>query len=457
MGEMILDYDITKLDFAKYNPRQISESQAEKLRESIGKLGIVKPLIVNKNLLVAGHQRTKALLSMGITIAPVYLLEGQLNIYDEIRFNQLHNGTDLDSGEENCNLNTELILGFQTIETKSLEANFRSKFAVLRREICQLILKYGSWGAVVATASGKVIHAAQYAMAAKLMNVKLTVFAVPDDRVEEYQYYLNSRYGVFDYGHLPKNTYIQSFAQPYRLRGDNSFKSILYEKYVIPRIQQNRSLRILDFGSGQGDYAKQLRGEGFDIVDLEFFRRKSKRQVIDIKAVNRMIDILLDSISRNGMFDIVISDFVLNSVDSCKAEESVIRLLNYFCKTDGLVFVSGRSIREVQYSLNSTVRANRRRGIEFLDDNGFSGFYRKGEWFYQKFHTKEQLIKLAFDTHLEVEVIKYGSLTWQMVLRKEQNLSLDQYESALAFEFNLPLPSGKSVNRHSDFIKRLYL
>ena len=455
MGEMILDYDITTLESAKYNPRQISESQSEKLRESINKLGIVKPLIVNKNLLVAGHQRTKALLSLGITIAPVYLLEGQLNIYDEIRFNQLHNGTDLDSGEENCNLNTELTLGFQTIEVKTLEANFRSKFAVLRREMCQLILKYGSWGAVVATVSGKVIHAAQYAMAAKLMNVKLTVFAVPDDRAEEYQYYLNSRYGVFDYDHLPKNTYIQSFAQPYRLRGDNSFKSILYEKYVIPRIEQNRSLRILDFGSGQGDYAKQLRGEGFDIVDLEFFRREAKRQVIDIKAVNRMIDILLNSISKNGMFDIVISDFVLNSVDSRKAEESVIALLNYFCKTDGLIFVSGRSIREVQYSLNSTVRANRRRGIEFLDDNGFSGFYRKGEWFYQKFHTNEQLIKLAFDTHLKVEVIKYGSLTWQMVLRKEQDLSLDQYLSALAFEFNLPLPMGKSVNRHLDFIKML--
>ena len=168
-----------------------------------------------------------------------------------------------------------------------------------------------------------------------------------------------------------------------------------------------------------------------------------------------MIDILLNSISKNGMFDIVISDLVLNSVDSCKAEESVIALLNYFCKTDGLIFVSGRSIREVQYSLNSTVRANRRRGIEFLDDNGFSGFYRKGEWFYQKFHTKEQLIKLAFDTHLKVEVIKYGSLTWQMVLRKEQDLSLDQYLSALAFEFNLPLPMGKSVNRHLDFIKML--
>ena len=455
MGEMILDYDITKLESAKYNPRQISDSQTEKLRGSISKLGIVKPLIVNKNLLVAGHQRTKALLLLGITIAPVYLLEGQLNIYDEIRFNQLHNGSDLDSGEENCNLNTELTLGFQTIETKALEANFRSKFAVLRREICQLILKYGSWGSVVATVSGKVIHAAQYAMAAKLMNVKLTVFVVPDDRAEEYQYYLNSRYGVFDYGHLPKNTYIQSFAQLYRLRGDNSFKSILYEKYVVPQLEQNRSVRILDFGSGQGDYAKQLRSQGFDIVDVEFFRRERKRQVIDIKAVHRMIDILLDSISKNGMFDIVVSDFVLNSVDSCKAEESVVTLLNYFCKTDGLIFISGRSIREVQYSLNSTVRANRRRGIEFLDDNGFSGFYRKGEWFYQKFHTKEQLIKLAVETHLKIEVVKYGSLTWQMVLRKERDLSLEQYKSALAFEFNLPLPQGKSVNRHLDFIERL--
>lgn len=68
-----LDYPIKDLVGADYNPREIDEESLKTLRQSIKTLGIVKPIIVSGNLIVAGHQRTKALLAAGIDKAPVYL------------------------------------------------------------------------------------------------------------------------------------------------------------------------------------------------------------------------------------------------------------------------------------------------------------------------------------------------------------------------------------------------
>ena len=56
-----LEYDITNLRGAEYNPRKIDDSDIEALAESVSRLGVVKPIIVRDDLIVAGHQRTKAL------------------------------------------------------------------------------------------------------------------------------------------------------------------------------------------------------------------------------------------------------------------------------------------------------------------------------------------------------------------------------------------------------------
>lgn len=57
---------------AAYNPRAISDSAFEGLKESIKKFGLVDPLIVNTRtgLLVGGHQRLKAAEAIGLTEVP---------------------------------------------------------------------------------------------------------------------------------------------------------------------------------------------------------------------------------------------------------------------------------------------------------------------------------------------------------------------------------------------------
>lgn len=152
---LILDCDITNLRGAEYNPRHIDPDDLKVLAESIRTVGLVKPLIARGDLLVAGHQRTKALRSLGIATAAVYRLPVDTTVYDEIRFNQLHNGTDLDGGDENAQITGGFERdGWHVVEPGRITGNMRSKLAVVRAEIAGMILKYGPWGGVVATRDG---------------------------------------------------------------------------------------------------------------------------------------------------------------------------------------------------------------------------------------------------------------------------------------------------------------
>lgn len=60
---------------------------------------------------------------------------------------------------------------------------------------------------------------------------------------------------------------------------------------------------------------------------------------------NRMIDALVKHLQERRKFDVVVCDSVLNSVDSMKAERSVIDFLNLVA-SDRL-FISGRPLDAV--------------------------------------------------------------------------------------------------------------
>ena len=59
------------------NPRHISESELEKLTQSIWKFGLIDPVIVRREskTVVAGHQRLVAARKLGYKVVPVILLD----------------------------------------------------------------------------------------------------------------------------------------------------------------------------------------------------------------------------------------------------------------------------------------------------------------------------------------------------------------------------------------------
>lgn len=71
----IKNIDISKLNPALYNPRQMSDLEIEKLKDSIQTFEIVEPIIVNKDMtIIGGHQRVKAVKMLGWKDIPCIVL-----------------------------------------------------------------------------------------------------------------------------------------------------------------------------------------------------------------------------------------------------------------------------------------------------------------------------------------------------------------------------------------------
>lgn len=443
---------------AEYNPRKISDEQLAKLWESIRRFGVVKPIICKSDgLIVAGHQRTKALRANGVNRAPVYVLPADTTQSDEIKFNQLHNGTDVDHPDANAWIREPLKEGWQQVT--HLDANWTCGMQVIRANIASLILKFGPWGACVASLDGEVIHCTQYAMACIQANQPLLVYGVPTERKEEYREFLGDVYGRFNYESLERKTYIQTLAQLNRIRdvpGSTPRESGLYRDLVVPWMKQNPKARGFDFASGKGDYASKLRTEGYDVMDLELFRRVVGKNSIDVVWVNRAISQMIKSIERLGRFDFVVCDSVFNSVDCREAEFAVATMLGALCRVGGTLFFSGRTLKSVKAALNSgtyKVKNGSPQQLYFLDDDGYSGFFRNGEWFYQKFHTQEQAEALCEQMGIPNPKVKMGSGVWQIQGVKESDVTWESIEKAIRYEFELDWPNDVKIGRSEDVLK----
>ena len=78
----IVKVDINELISPEYNPRQITDEEMEKLKNSINEFGYISPIIVNKhnNHIIGGNQRCLALKQLGYTMIDViYINEPDIN------------------------------------------------------------------------------------------------------------------------------------------------------------------------------------------------------------------------------------------------------------------------------------------------------------------------------------------------------------------------------------------
>ena len=69
--------DPAKLVPAEYNPRKISDHQAEALKRSLDRWGFVEPIVANKRTgkIVGGHQRVDAALALAVAKVPVHWVD----------------------------------------------------------------------------------------------------------------------------------------------------------------------------------------------------------------------------------------------------------------------------------------------------------------------------------------------------------------------------------------------
>jgi ParB family chromosome partitioning protein len=97
-----------------------------------------------------------------------------------------------------------------------------------------------------------------------------------------------------------------------------------------------------------------------------------------------------------------------------------------------------------------------------MDKNGFTGTYRYGEWYFQKYHTKQDVRMLnALYIGADFQIYDAGSLSvgelkkssWQVKAINEKPNTTDITLWALNHEFSLPLPNGKRWDLNRDIIE----
>jgi len=81
---------ISELKFAEYNPRTISKKQFKDLVSSLKKFGLIDPIIINSskdrhNIIIGGHQRSRAWLELGNDTIQCVILN--LPLKDEMELN----------------------------------------------------------------------------------------------------------------------------------------------------------------------------------------------------------------------------------------------------------------------------------------------------------------------------------------------------------------------------------
>lgn len=447
---------------APYNPRKIEDERIEELKESITKVGFVIPVLINRSnsTIVAGHQRTKTAKLLGIDTVPAVVID-DIDLSDEMRFNQIHNGIDLSLDNRPKLLNLDYPLE-EFVEIPQSEFEQKKARAASVKEICSLMLKYGNCLSCI-VCKGEVLYGAEYLKACQILKYPVRTYIAKDEKYKDIRYYMNQSYGEFSYDHLEKHTYVQGLAQKFRdptgtAGPNNKNKSWLHVRWLIPYLKkQPKGKTVLDFGSGKGSYIPVVNRLGYPCIGMEFYNNNGGQ--INSKMGNQMIDNLIATLKTQGLFDVVICCAVLNSVDSLEAEDAVMTCVNMFSKDK--VFFSGRSKSYVDIAVNGNRDGTTRTLLNFLDKDGFTAAYRRGQWFFQKLHTEQQIRDLAEKHGIKILKLEYSKSEsgWFAYGQKVANLPMEQYKKAIDFEFQLVLPGNKRYNRNNevwDVIQQIY-
>lgn len=445
-----MDYiGIDKIKPASYNPRHLSEAAYQELKGSISALGFILPIIVNRDnmTIVAGHQRTKACKALGIDEVPVFYV-GDVTIQDEIRFNQVHNGIEIEpdvKGTYDCQFETGLT---ECVPQGSFTVTEHK--AAVTENICDMIVRYGNVLCAI-LCDGKVVFGNNYIKACQILNIPVNISVVEAGMYGILNYYLFQDYGVFCYENIERQDFVQGLAQPQRHKSMDW--SVLYREVVKYVFKEPKSISILDFGCGKGRFINKLKMEcGYNrAIGLEFFNHN--RKGVDIKRGHVMIDRFIQHVKKHGKFDYVICDAVINSVNTQHAEDSVLACLSLFCKPGGKIFVSGRRREALENSVMNAKHVGKIDSVRvrYFDKDGLTSEMREGQWFFQKFLYDNQVTDIIhkFD---DEPFMRYNESYFGFGVLNNKEWPVEQLVDAVCYEFNLKLPYGQSYGRQDEIL-----
>lgn len=448
-------YPLTDLQPADYNPRHLSDTAFARLQASLRKHGVIKPVILNGNgTLVAGHQRTKALKAIGETHVPAVQLADTVRLQDEIAFNLMHNRVEVDASIVTL-ADPPPIGEWTLIPWDQIEVQER-KNPAFTQAIAGLITSFGGWGSAVCDDQGRVFLNAEYAVCCSDLRVDLLVWCLPQAQAGEAFADLTGEYGVYDWANIDAPVYNQHIVQPRRLRErkqksrtqDNdklAYGSKVWESKVLPWLTKTH--RVVDFGSGYGDYAKKLRGEGFQVWDYEPYRMIEGAYQADIRTIVASLRGIAREVDANGLFDVCVLDSVINATTSLEYQHAVLVAVNSLIRHDGVLVLGTRSMARQMQAENSKTVTGQSRRLNFLDSHNVEVSFNNGRWMTMRYHSAETLAELLLGYFRSVDVGDRTNSTITAICRQPRPIPLEEVRRCLDLELNMPYPNDYFHNR----------
>lgn len=455
MIDFVEKVPIEEVTGSEYNPRAITDEALLALQHSIRRFGMVKPLIVNasNNVITAGHQRKKAATAIGLEYLPCIRINSP-NLQDEILFNLMHNS--IETSKTTVRLEDYTVGGYHYCPSDKVKIESEPKNVLVCSEITKLMSRYGEWGSVVTDADGNVILNAEYAYCSKKLGYGVLVYAIPNEDVAEFLECMGIEYGKYNFDNLGVQTYHQFLAQPKRLSTDGrqSNTSVLYEKYLIPRLQKTDS--IIDIGAGRMAYVKLLKSQGYNIHAYEPSLMVKGANKLDMKGIIANILRAEHEVRTNGLFDWCVLEAVINSVVDDEFEKAVLTACNAVLKASGTLITCTRNIAYVEKAYDKTkLSAGAGDCLWYLDDKNYTLGVTNGIVFKQKFHTRESYVSLLEQYFEEVGVLSCTASYIYCACTKPKQLPEEVYEEYLDKELNIEYPGGFKHNKHRGLMDAL--
>ncbi|MCX4256512.1 MAG: ParB N-terminal domain-containing protein [Oscillospiraceae bacterium] len=455
MIDFVENVPIDEITGSEYNPRSITPEALESLQYSIRKFGMVKPLIVNasNNVITAGHQRKKAATAIGLTHLPCIRINSP-NLQDEILFNLMHNS--IETSKTTVCVEDYTVGGYHYCPSDKVKINSEPQNVLVCSEITKLLSRYGEWGSVVTDADGNVILNAEYAYCSKKLGYGVLCYAIPNENVAEFLECMGIEYGKYNFDNLGVKTYHQFLAQPKRLSTDGrqSNTSVLYEKFLIPRLQKTDS--IIDIGAGRMAYVKLLKSKGYNMHAYEPSLMVKGANKLDMKGIIANILNAEKQVKANGLFDWCVLEAVINSVVDDDFEKAVLTTCNAVLKSTGVLITCTRNLAYVEKAYDKTkLSAGAGDCLWYLDDKNYTLGVTNGIVFKQKFHTKETFVELLEKYFESVQVLSCTAGYIYCACSTPKQLPNNVYEEYLEKELNIEYPNGFKHNKHKGLMDAL--
>ena len=448
MIDFVEKVPIDEVTGSEYNPRSITPEALESLQHSIRRVGREKPLIVNStnNVITAGHQRKKAATAIGLEFLPCIRIKSP-NLQDEILFNLMHNS--IETSKTTVRIEEFTVGGYHYCPSDKIKIESEPQNVLVCSEITKLMSRYGEWGSVVTDGDGNVILNSEYAYCSKKLGYGVLCYAIQNEDVAEFLECMGVEYGKYNFDNLGVQTYHQFLAQPKRLSTDGrqSNSSVLYEKYLIPRLQRSDS--IIDIGAGRMAYVKLLKSKGYDIHAYEPSLMVKGANKLDMKGIIANILSAERHVRTDGLFDYCVLEAVINSVVDDEFEKAVLTACNAVLKASGVLITCTRNLAYVEKAYDKTkLSAGAGDCLWYLDDKNYTLGVTNGIVFKQKFHTRESYVALLENYFDEVGVLACNAGYIYCACMKPKQLPDEVYETYLEKELNIEYPGGFKHNKH---------